>query len=74
MNIDFVFVVPEDWADDYSKAQQIPDSASISPLGKKLNLRQFRLVFGEYCMAAVGIDGQVVEEEEGDEYDYEAND
>jgi hypothetical protein len=74
MNIDFVFVVPEDRADDYSKAQRIPDSASVSPSGKKLNLRQFRLVFGEYCMAAVGIDGQVVEEGEGDEYDYEASD
>jgi hypothetical protein len=73
-NVNFVFVVSEDRADDYSKAQEIPDSELISPSGKKLNLRQVRLVFGEDRMQAVAADGRLVEVEEEDEYDYEASD
>ncbi|CUS13779.1 unnamed protein product, partial [Tuber aestivum] len=46
-NVYFVFVVPEDRAEDYSKAQPVPGSGTINPTGEILHLRQFRLVFRE---------------------------
>ncbi|RPA94839.1 hypothetical protein L873DRAFT_1746270 [Choiromyces venosus 120613-1] len=62
-NVYFVFVVPEDRAEDYSRAQPVPDSGTISPSGANLHLRQFRLVFKEDSMQAVAIQGLLARQE-----------
>jgi len=52
-NIYCVFVVPQERADHYSRAQLIPDKESIAPPREKLSFKQFRLVFSDESMQQV---------------------
>ncbi|KAG0638815.1 hypothetical protein HOY80DRAFT_922315 [Tuber brumale] len=72
-NVFFVFVVPENRVEDYSKGQQVPDSGSITLQGSNLHVRQFRLVFGEDCMQQVAIQGTASMQEGGESDDVESD-
>lgn len=56
-NVYFIFVVPDECAKHYVKAQDVPDSAAISPGKVQLKVNQFRLIFGEKSMQEVAARG-----------------
>lgn len=56
-NVYFIFVVPEDCAKHYVNAQDVPDSATISPGKVELEVKQFRLIFEEKSMQEVAARG-----------------
>jgi len=62
-NVYFVFVVPEDRAEDYSRAQPVPDQASLHILERRLCLKQYRLVLSQKCMQDVAMKRVVPSEE-----------
>ena len=65
-NTAFVFVVPEDSAEDYYKGQHIVDSASISLQDDNLVIWQCQLVFRKQAMQKVAIDSHILRQKEDD--------
>jgi len=62
-----VLVVPENCESEYSRAQNIPDAAAITPPGACLNIKQFRLVFHDKDIQKVVVQGPFEMQEEEDE-------
>jgi len=58
-NLYFVFIVSEERAEDYARAQRVPDQVSFGTRGQSLCLKQFRVVFGDESMQSVAVRGVV---------------
>ncbi|KAG0130296.1 hypothetical protein HOY82DRAFT_382825 [Tuber indicum] len=67
--VQVVFVVPESRQGDYSRTQNTPDAAAISPPGSHLEVKQSCLVFGDEDMQSVAVQGPFEMQEEDEEED-----
>ena len=68
-----VFVVPENCESEYSRAQNIPDAAAITPRGSCLSIKQFRLVFHDKEIQKVVVQGPFEMQEDDDEDDADSD-